>query len=264
MIDVKPECPVCGVNIVYYGMDSKLKKEADQAEFEHACMQPRFDRLRSSTIGSPLAIVRIVTCVLPLLATLLPMAKLTISLPYYTENVTVNIIAIINKVFMNLDFDYLFAMMGSSVGKAYVFYLIALLSFVFILLAAVVNIIDLIFAFGKRGLKRNITVASIGLGFTVIGSVGLLVWCNSLSSAFPEVFKGSFVIWGSVGVAIGFIAQIVVNVLFKKLNIRPKYKDVSELLVPYDEREKIRAERRKEQQVKKSSKSDNKKAKKTK
>ena len=38
MIDIKPECPVCGVNQVYYGMEESLKKEADRAEFEHAAV----------------------------------------------------------------------------------------------------------------------------------------------------------------------------------------------------------------------------------
>ena len=244
MIDIKPECPICGVNLVYYGMEETLKREADKAEFEHAVFQPRIDRLKAATIGSPLSIARLVIGFFPLLATLLPMAKITVSLPYFTENVTVNIISIITKVFMNLDFDYLMAMTSSkAVGTGYICYIVALVSFIFILLSTIVNLFNLIISCGKKGIARNITVASIGLAFTVIGSVTLSLWCSSLSSAVPDIFSGSAVIWGSLAIAAAFIAQIVINAVLKKKGVKVKYKDVSELLIPYDERQKLAKEK---------------------
>lgn len=246
MIDVKPECPVCGINLVYYGMEETLKAEADKAEFEHATLQPRFDRLKAATIGSPVAIVRLVIGFLPLLATLLPMAKVTVTLPYFTESVTVNIISIITKVFLNLDFDYLMAMTGSSmVGKGYIFYLVALVSFILVLLLTLVNLFNLVISCGKRGIRRNITVASIGLAFTVVGAVSLSIWCSSLSAAVPEVFSGAAVIWGFLGIGAAFAAEIAINVIYKKMGIKVKYKDVADLLLPYDERQKKQAEKAK-------------------
>ena len=243
MIDIKPECPVCGINLVYYGMEDSLKKEADKAEFEHATLQPRLDRLKAATIGSPLAITRLVICVLPLLATLLPMGKIAVNLPYFTEKVTVNIVSIISKVFMNLDFDFLMAMTGSAkAGTAYICYLVALVSFVLVLLMALFNLFDLIVACGKRGIRRNITVASIGLFFTVVGAVTFAVWTSSLSGAYPEVFSGTVAPWGILGVALAFAAEIVINVIYKKKNIKVRYKDLSEFLVSYDERPKTSAE----------------------
>lgn len=239
MVDVKPECPVCGINLVYYGMEESLKKEADKAEFEHATFQPRLDRLKAATIGSPLAIVRLVIAFLPLLATLLPMGKIAVALPYYTETVTVNIVSIITKVFLNLDFDFLLAMMSSSrVGTGYIFYGIALVSFVLIVLLSLLNILNLLIACGKRGLRRNITVASLGLFFTCLATVGLAVWCSSLNAAVPEVFSGSVAPWGTLGIAAAFFAEIVVNVVYKKKGIPVKYTDVSDLLLSFDERGK--------------------------
>ena len=92
MIDIKPECPVCGVNLVYYGMEESLNKEADRAEFEHAAGQPAMDRFKSSTIGNPISIIRMILSILPLVATRAPMGKVIVSLPFFQETTTINML----------------------------------------------------------------------------------------------------------------------------------------------------------------------------
>lgn len=251
LIDTKPECPVCGVNLVYYGMEESLKQEADRAEFEHACSQPRMDRLKAATIGSPLAIVRLVLGLFPLLATLLPMGTIVVNLPYYTETVNVNIVSIVTKVFMNLDIDYLFAMIGSDkIGTGYIFYLVALLCLVFSVLACIVNLVNLIMSCGKKGIQRNIATASVGLVFTVVAAVMMSLWCSSMNAAYPEVFAGTVAPWGALGICVSYVAQIVINVVYKKKDIKVKYKDLSEFLLPYDERQKLKEEKAKAEAAK--------------
>ena len=98
MIDIKPECPVCNVNLVYYGMEESLSKEADRAEFEHAAGQPAMDRFKTSTIGNIYSIIRMVLSILPLVATLVPMGKVVVSLPFFQETTTVNITVIIKVI----------------------------------------------------------------------------------------------------------------------------------------------------------------------
>ena len=207
MVDTKPECPVCGVNLVYYGMEETLKMEADRAEFEHACLQPRFDRLKAATIGSPLAIVRLVLSLLPLVATLLPMGKVAIDLPYYAETITVNLVSIITKVFMNLDFDQLLGVIGSNVaGTAYIFYLVAILGLAGALVVAIVNIVNLMFSCGKKGIKRNITTAVVGIVFTVIAQAGMIAWVTMMNAAVPEIFSASINPLAAIGIIIAFVA----------------------------------------------------------
>lgn len=238
MTDIKPECPVCGVNLVYYGMEDKLKKEADAAEFEHALFQPRIDRLKAATIGSPLAVARLVISVFPLLATLLPMGKVAVSLPFFSENVTVNIITIIQKVFLNLDLDFLFAMLtGEKTRTAYICYFIAVICFVLAVVTAVLNIAALLIACGKRGIRRNITIASIGIFFTAVAQTAFSLWLSIMSETVPEIFSGSALIWGVLGICLAFAAEIVINVICKKKKLKVKYTDVSQYLIPYDERD---------------------------
>ena len=246
LIDIKPECPVCGVNLVYYGMEETLKKEADQAEFEHACSQPGMDRLKAATIGSPLAIVRLVLGLFPLLATLLPMGTVAVNLPYYSETVGVNMISIVTKVFMALDVDHLFAMIDSAtVGTAYVFYLAALLCLVLAVLACIVNLVNLTMSCGKKGIQRNVATAAIGLVFTIVAAVMMSLWVSGMNAAYPDVFVGSVAPWGALGMCVSFVAQIVVNIIYKKKGIKVKYKDLSEFLLPYDERQKLKEEKAK-------------------
>lgn len=240
MIDIKPECPVCGINLVYYGMEESLKEEADRVEFEHAASQPTMDRLKAATIGHPVAIIRLVFSLLPLVATLAPMGKAVVTLPYFQETTTINIIAIINKVFMALDFDYLLSIINSEmVGTAYIFYLVALLGFVLVVLTTIVNIVNLFFSCGKKGIKRNITTAAVGIVFTVIGAVGLAMWLSMVSAAVPNIFNGTFNVLGPVCIALGFVLQIVINVVYKKMGIKVKYKDMSKYLLSYDERKAL-------------------------
>ena len=72
----RPECPYCGVNMVYYKSNDRLLAETELAEIEHARSQPGIDRAKASFFGSAPAIVRLLLSVLPIGALFLPLAKL--------------------------------------------------------------------------------------------------------------------------------------------------------------------------------------------
>ena len=78
LLDWRPNCPGCGVNIVYYNLDERLQDEADVAEAEHARLQKRIDRLKASFIGSKLTIARIFLSILPIATLLLPLANVNL------------------------------------------------------------------------------------------------------------------------------------------------------------------------------------------
>lgn len=237
LVDLSVECPVCGVNIPYYNMDETLKREADKAEYEHAKTQPRFDRLKAATIGSTVAKVRIGICLLPLLATLLPLGKEIITLPYSVTNTTVNIISIV-KAFTNLDTGFLFSMIGyDKVGTAFIGYAIGLVFFALAAVAALLNLIFLIMSCGKKGIQRNVGTAVAGIVCTVIAGVGFVLYTSTLKSVAPEIFQGSLG-FGGIGIIAAFAAEIAINLIYKKKGIQVKYTDVSQYLIAYDERVK--------------------------
>ena len=162
--DWRPECPQCGVNVLYYGIEDRLRAEADKAELEHAHMQPRFDRLKFSLIGHPLAIVRLVLGLLPIAATLIPSGQISYVLPFGTQTKDVNLIGVINFLTgADLDTGLLSKLWGSAlVGKGLVFFSVALLSLLLMLVVTLVGFFLLTLSCSPKGFRRNIAFPVTG------------------------------------------------------------------------------------------------------
>ena len=239
LIDTKPECPVCGVNLMFFGMEERLKEEADKAEFEHAMTQPHIDRLKAAAVGSAPAIARLVLTILALASSIVPFAHVTTTLPFSTSVKNIGLINVVTDVYMDLDFDYYFAMFGDRLlGKGTLFEFIALALFTLCLVSALVNLINILFAGGKHGITRNIVTASLGLVFAVGAAVAYGLSISAFNSAIPELYAGKLLPWGIIACVGMFIAVIIINVIYKKKAPPVKYKDVSKFLVGFDEREK--------------------------
>ena len=58
---LKPNCPSCGVNIVQYGFDERLENDKIRAEKEWERFDNFLNGLKKSSIGSPIAIVRLIS-----------------------------------------------------------------------------------------------------------------------------------------------------------------------------------------------------------
>lgn len=72
----KQSCPSCGVNMIGYDLQSRLLRDADEAEAEFARVQPYFDRGKAAYVGSKGTVARLVCSFLPFAALLLPLVKL--------------------------------------------------------------------------------------------------------------------------------------------------------------------------------------------
>ena len=238
LTDWRPECPECGVNVVYYGIEDRLREEADKAEYSHAKMQPHFDRLKFSLIGHPLSIVRLCIGLLPVVALLLPMGRISYTLPYGTHEATVNLVSIITFFVNNgFDFDLVTSVFGSSVlGKAFVCWAIAFVGMAGVILVSLIGFFLLTLSAAPRGMKRNIGFPIAGMVLATVSFVGYFLMINELNSVLPGIFAGTVLPLAYIGVLICFGAMIAVNVIYKKKNIEVKYTDVSELLLPYNER----------------------------
>lgn len=70
---LKETCPKCGANILYYDLDSRLKADAEKAQREVDAVNHFAGILRSSSVASPVLIVRLVLFFTPLASMCLPM-----------------------------------------------------------------------------------------------------------------------------------------------------------------------------------------------
>ena len=238
LTDWRPECPKCGVNVMYYGIEDRLREEADKAEYAHAMSQPKYDRLKFSLIGHPIAIVRLVLGLLPIVATLLPMGTVNYILPYLEKNVTVNLISIITFITDNgFDVDLLMKLFGSElVGTAMIYWAVALVCLVLMVVLTLVGFFLLTLSAAKRGIVRNITIPSIGIVLATVAFVFYNLMVTELTAALPGIFTGSVNPAAYIVAVLLFVVMNTVNVIYKKKNIQVKYKDVSEFLLPYNER----------------------------
>ena len=70
---LKEKCPHCNVNLLYYNLEDNLKADALQAQKEVDAVNHFLGILRSSSVASPLLIVRLVLFFTPLASMCLPM-----------------------------------------------------------------------------------------------------------------------------------------------------------------------------------------------
>lgn len=236
--DWRPECPKCGVNVMYYGIEDRLREEADKAEYNHAKSQPKYDRLKFSLIGHPLSIVRLVLGLLPIVATLLPMGTVNYVLPYLEKHASVNLISIVTFIIDNgFDVDLLLKLLGSELlGTGMIYWAVSLVSLVLMVVLTLVGFFLLTLSAAKRGIVRNITIPSIGIVLATVSFVFYNLMISELTSALPGIFTGSVNPTAYIAAVLIFVVMIAVNVIYKKKNIQVKYKDVSEFLLPYNER----------------------------
>ena len=231
MIDIKAECHKCGVNLMYYNHQERLAEDADKAEEEHIRMQPKIDRIKFAFIGTKLSIVRLISLFIPIGMMFLPLAHITVNMPYKSIDTDVSVLNVVMDVLMEMDFGILFDMISGS-ALTRVAFITYLLSMLFLLIAAVFAILNIPFdavSCSPKGFKRNVALSSCGIGFTVLSIISFLVFNSQLTSTFGAMYSGN-IGFGSFLVILGFVAIIIVNVLIKKKNVPVKYKDLSEYI----------------------------------
>ena len=192
----RPECPYCGVNMIYYNANDRLLAETEKAEIEHAKSQPRIDRAKAAFFGSPPAIVRVVLSALPLGALFLPLGLLTSQ-----ENVLrVNALAVYDHFFVREDAGALLggALKGDPLGLCF---LLFLLSAVMIL----VCLICLVMSLGKHGKLRNLILNLIMLG----SAAGAAAVFAAKGGTFSPDYTIAKLGWGAF-IYLGLLAAILI------------------------------------------------------
>ena len=229
MNDIKPECPKCGVNLLYYNQQERLALDADKAEEEHINFQPKIDRIKFSFVGTKFAVARLILLFFPIGMLFLPLANISVNMPYHSFDMNVSVLNVVMDVIMKLNFEVLLDMITGSdlIRVAAICYA---LSIVFILITAIFAILNIpmdALSSSPKGFKRNITLSVCGIIFTVFSIVSFLVFNSQLTSSFGAMYSGKLGI-GAFLVIVGFLAIIAINIIIKKKNIPVKYTDVSE------------------------------------
>lgn len=162
---MKAECPSCGVNLLYYKMDERLEADALKAQKEVDAVNKFIGILKSSSVASPILIVRLVLFFTPLASMCLPM--------YNGISLVSLILGIIKGTL--------------QIGDV----IMPLVSMALVIVLSLAVIISSLFSSTKTGLLRNIifsvinTAVFVALGL-VIGGMGV-GWYITLAIYMAEI-----------------------------------------------------------------------------
>ena len=178
---LKPNCPSCGVNIVQYGFDERLESDKIRAEKEWERFDNFLNGLKMSSIGSPIAIIRLISFFLPIVALLIPV--------YKVNGAGINLISIIKSIISD----------SASVfqNKAM---LLCFISFAAVILTSLVCAVISLFSYTKNGYKRNIILSGIQI-------------CTFIALSTAAVINGASIFAGAAAV---ILLQILTLYLHKK------------------------------------------------
>ena len=181
---LKPNCPSCGVNIVQYGFDERLESDKIRAEKEWELFDNFLNGLKMSSIGSPIAIIRLISFFLPIVALLIPV--------YKVNGAGINLISIIKSIISD----------SASVfqNKAM---LLCFISFAAVILTSLVCAVISLFSYTKNGYKRNIILSGIQI-------------CTFIALSTAAVINGASIFAGAVAVILLQILTLYLHKKYKK------------------------------------------------
>ncbi len=230
-IDYKPECPECGVNLIYFNQLERLEADADKAEEEHIKMQPKIDRVKFSFAGTKLHIARLISLFIPIGMMFLPLVHINANLPFNEINTDVSILTLATEVIAKMEFASLEAI--PMVAK--ICYFVSILAIFIAAIFAILSIPFVSVSSSEKGLKRNFALSSCGIIFTLISIISFVVFNSQVASSYGEMYSGNIGI-GAFLVIVGFLIVIALNVIIKKKNVPVKYKDISEYIERIEKR----------------------------
>lgn len=118
--DFRAECKHCGVNIPNYKWEERLENDADTAETSFAKLHYKMSNFKYGTIGSPLMIVRLVFTLLPLVALVVPLVKITLCFPFFEKTESVSFLTFILNYLTKYDIKASLSLMhGEALGGVF-------------------------------------------------------------------------------------------------------------------------------------------------
>lgn len=223
VIDWKPECPNCGVNVVYYDFEERFYIDAKGAELDAARIRVKWTRIKAAFVGSKLIVARLALCVLPLVATLLSFGTLTIAFPLFEKRVPFSLLGLF-AFFTDGTFSFLTAVKSSEIVGVFAKHAVN----IFFGVAATVAVALLVFALellcfiSIKKMTMLLTVAS-GLGILAAGwsMAAVYFYAGATQSTVFIVANG----FGGFVVLAMFAAVLAVNALIVKKGVPLRYKE---------------------------------------
>ena len=205
-------CKNCGINLRFYNFEENFVRDAKESELARAGMNIFVAKLRATTIGGALPIIRLVVMFFPIFAVVAPVSTLFFNLPLEQSEVGVGAMGIYSA-FTGGFLNYIMGMTSSQIsGKMFLFALIALVCYALAaLISFIAGVITLLSCVKwEKSVKRNIIWESVGFLFVIVSIVLSAIIEKSSPAGSLVSCKLSPMLIIPV---LSYIAIIVVNVL---------------------------------------------------
>lgn len=223
IVDWRPECPHCGVNVFYYGFEERFYADAKRSEMDAAKIRMKWARVKAAFIGGKLPIARLLLTLLPLAALLVPFGSLTVSLPLFEKTVPFSGIGLVTA-FTDGTFGWLSSLgQSAAAGEQATAAVRALIGVGSAALFAVLLVLFELLCFIH--IKR---MAAVMAAASVFGFAGA-VFTATAAGAFTNQTAGGL-LTGSRGPGVFFAAAafgliFILNLIVARKGIRVSYKE---------------------------------------
>lgn len=217
IIDIKAECPVCGVNIPNYNWEERLEEDALNSERSFASFRRKTGAIKNALFGTKQRIARFVLTFAPLLFFLFPMFTFETHLPFSQGREGVSMLGLILDIVNgNLDIGALLNLTSlDRSGSAFTVLYVALVFVVLGIVAGVLNFFVIILSgFGYHA-KGNVILCYTSLVTFICAVVCIIVSSSMFASSIPELMNVSLSYSLFVGMAF-FIINIIMNTIAMK------------------------------------------------
>ena len=153
---LKPNCPKCGVNIMQFGFEERLERDAEKAGKEWENAERLLKGIKASSIGSVVAVFRLISFFLTVAALLIPVYKI--------HNNGVNLIFIIKSIISGAE-----TVFGNKE------LLVCFISFVAVIVLSLVCAVVSLFSYTANGFKRNIVFSAADILVFASASAAVVV-----------------------------------------------------------------------------------------
>ncbi len=198
-------------------------QDADKAEVQYYHFQKKLDRLKSSFVGSKLAIARIVTSILPIAALFLPIVKCNFTQPLPEKSGNLNVLDIY-EMFEDIDFG---AVLGGITDGNIVFG-VSVILFLLSVILILVHLVLLTLACSPKGKSRSYILNIAMLSSSVISAL-----CFALSPA-DSFASGTLGVGTYLYIAL-FILNFVIEIIIYKKGIEIHHKQCYVGGIPIEE-----------------------------
>ena len=210
--DWRPECPHCGINMLFYNNEDRLLDEAEFAEAEHAKFRKRIDNLKASYYKTKIVLARTIFSVIAFFSVCIPLVKLTGpgAVKY------VNVITMYNYIDS--------AGTGGLIDGLKLFDPFSV-SFVAILLSVILVLLGLIFnsmSCGKLGRIRDIFFNILTIGSALLSVIEFLKFAQNVNTYF-EAYTASSLFFGIFFYLALIITIFVINITLCIKGIEVEY-----------------------------------------